>query len=148
MHSYSRQSLENWFPWRATVTSWAWPCSSSDDCSGIQTLLRNSDTPKFPICTKMVTLSKTLLFNTSVFGAFSWCLKPFYFYLTGHEETLSRFTLKKLLLLVCFLDKAKESRLIDHDPCLFCMDAEFKVFLFLITSFFFFFFTAVGVKLD
>lgn len=47
--------------------------------------------------------------------------------LSGHEEALSRFTLKKLLLLVCFLDKAKESRLIEHDPCLFCMDAEFKV---------------------
>ena len=46
---------------------------------------------------------------------------------SGHEEVLSRFTLKKLLLLVCFLDKAKESRLIEHDPCLFCMDAEFKV---------------------
>uniref|UniRef100_A0A668AAY2 Calponin-homology (CH) domain-containing protein n=1 Tax=Myripristis murdjan TaxID=586833 RepID=A0A668AAY2_9TELE len=41
-------------------------------------------------------------------------------------EALSRYTLKKLLLLVCFLDKAKESRLIEHDPCLFCMDAEFK----------------------
>ncbi|KAK0154627.1 Abnormal spindle-like microcephaly-associated [Merluccius polli] len=45
---------------------------------------------------------------------------------SGHEEALSRFTLKKLLLLVCFLDKAKESRLLEHDPCLFCMDAEFK----------------------
>uniref|UniRef100_A0A672IQM6 Calponin-homology (CH) domain-containing protein n=1 Tax=Salarias fasciatus TaxID=181472 RepID=A0A672IQM6_SALFA len=44
----------------------------------------------------------------------------------GHEEALSRFTLKKLLLLVCFLDKAKESRLIEHNPCLFCQDAEFK----------------------
>ncbi|KAL2090377.1 hypothetical protein ACEWY4_015065 [Coilia grayii] len=47
-------------------------------------------------------------------------------YRDGHEESLSSFTLKKLLLLVCFLDKAKESRLIEHDPCLFCMDAEFK----------------------
>lgn len=45
----------------------------------------------------------------------------------GHEEALSAFTLKKLLLLVCFLDRAKLSRLIDHDPCLFCKDAEFKV---------------------
>ncbi len=26
-----------------------------------------------------------------------------------------------------FLDSAKTSRLIDHDPCLFCKDAEFKV---------------------
>lgn len=45
----------------------------------------------------------------------------------GHEEALSAFTLKKLLLLVCFLDRAKLSRLIDHDPCLFCKDSEFKV---------------------
>lgn len=45
----------------------------------------------------------------------------------GHEEALSKFTLKKLLLLVCFLDCAKRSRMIDHDPCLFCKDAEFKV---------------------
>ncbi len=51
----------------------------------------------------------------------------FHFHSSGHEEALSHFTLKKLILLVCFLDKAKESRLIEHDPCLFCMDAEFKV---------------------
>ncbi|NXH85448.1 ASPM protein, partial [Edolisoma coerulescens] len=44
----------------------------------------------------------------------------------GHEEALSKFTLKKLLLLICFLDCAKRSRMIDHDPCLFCKDAEFK----------------------
>ncbi|XP_034369003.1 LOW QUALITY PROTEIN: abnormal spindle-like microcephaly-associated protein [Arvicanthis niloticus] len=44
----------------------------------------------------------------------------------GHEAALSKFTLKKLLLLICFLDHAKISRLIDHDPCLFCKDAEFK----------------------
>ncbi|NWW92799.1 ASPM protein, partial [Rhynochetos jubatus] len=47
-------------------------------------------------------------------------------YREGHEEALSKFTLKKLLLLVCFLDSAKQSRMIDHDPCLFCKDAEFK----------------------
>ncbi|NWV62496.1 ASPM protein, partial [Malurus elegans] len=47
-------------------------------------------------------------------------------YREGHEDALSKFTLKKLLLLVCFLDCAKRSRMIDHDPCLFCKDAEFK----------------------
>ncbi|NWI88581.1 ASPM protein, partial [Pitta sordida] len=47
-------------------------------------------------------------------------------YREGHEEALSKFTLKKLLLLVCFLDCAKRSRMIEHDPCLFCKDAEFK----------------------
>ncbi|MEE6512282.1 hypothetical protein FKM82_019234 [Ascaphus truei] len=47
-------------------------------------------------------------------------------YRDGHEEALSKFTLKKLLLLVFFLDTAKQSRLIDHDPCLFWKDSEFK----------------------
>ena len=51
----------------------------------------------------------------------------FLYFISGHEEALSKFTLKKLLLLVCFLDYAKICRLIDHDPCLFCKDAEFKV---------------------
>ncbi|XP_030062606.1 LOW QUALITY PROTEIN: abnormal spindle-like microcephaly-associated protein [Microcaecilia unicolor] len=47
-------------------------------------------------------------------------------YRDGHEMALSKFTLKKILLLVFFLDRAKESRLIDHDPCLFCKNAVFK----------------------
>ncbi|KAM9460689.1 abnormal spindle-like microcephaly-associated protein [Clarias gariepinus] len=66
-----------------------------------------------------------LLWNPDIAAEFRHPKVP-HLYKDGHEETLSRFTLKKLLLLVCFLDKAKESRLIDHDPCLFCMDAEFK----------------------
>ena len=45
----------------------------------------------------------------------------------GYEETLCQFTLKKFLLLVYFLDRAKLTRLIDHDPCLFCKDSEYKV---------------------
>ncbi|XP_006822558.1 uncharacterized protein LOC100313557 [Saccoglossus kowalevskii] len=44
----------------------------------------------------------------------------------GYEEALAKFTLKKFLLLVLFLDRAKLTKLIDHDPCLFCKDAEFK----------------------
>ncbi|XP_026773111.3 abnormal spindle-like microcephaly-associated protein isoform X1 [Pangasianodon hypophthalmus] len=66
-----------------------------------------------------------LLWNPDIAAEFRHSKVP-HLYRDGHEETLSRFTLKKLLLLVCFLDKAKESRLIEHDPCLFCMDAEFK----------------------
>ncbi|XP_036443214.1 abnormal spindle-like microcephaly-associated protein [Colossoma macropomum] len=66
-----------------------------------------------------------LLWNPDIAAEFRHPKVP-HLYRDGHEETLSRFTLKKLLLLVCFLDKAKESRLIEHDPCLFCMDAEFK----------------------
>ncbi|XP_018526360.1 LOW QUALITY PROTEIN: abnormal spindle-like microcephaly-associated protein [Lates calcarifer] len=66
-----------------------------------------------------------LLWNPDIAAAFRHPKVP-HLYKDGHEEALSRFTLKKLLLLVCFLDKAKESRLIEHDPCLFCVDAEFK----------------------
>ena len=46
---------------------------------------------------------------------------------TGYIEQLGKFTLKKFLLLVLFLDRAKLTRLIDHDPCLFNKDASFKV---------------------
>ncbi|KAK9519679.1 hypothetical protein VZT92_022391 [Zoarces viviparus] len=66
-----------------------------------------------------------LLWNPHIAAQFRHAKVP-NLYKDGHEEALSRFTLKKLLLLVCFLDKAKESRLIEHDPCLFCWDAEFK----------------------
>ncbi|XP_051551032.1 abnormal spindle-like microcephaly-associated protein homolog isoform X3 [Myxocyprinus asiaticus] len=66
-----------------------------------------------------------LLWNPDIAAEFRHPKVP-HLYRDGHEEALSRFTLKKLILLVCFLDKAKESRLIEHDPCLFCMDAEFK----------------------
>ncbi|XP_028442407.1 abnormal spindle-like microcephaly-associated protein [Perca flavescens] len=66
-----------------------------------------------------------LLWNPDIAAQFRHAKVP-NLYKDGHEEALSRFTLKKLLLLVCFLDKAKQSRLIEHDPCLFCLDAEFK----------------------
>ncbi|MEQ2172796.1 hypothetical protein GOODEAATRI_025073 [Goodea atripinnis] len=66
-----------------------------------------------------------LLWNPDIAVEFRHARVP-HLYKDGHEEVLSRFTLKKLLLLVCFLDKAKESRLIEHNPCLFCIDAEFK----------------------
>uniref|UniRef100_H2S1U5 Assembly factor for spindle microtubules n=1 Tax=Takifugu rubripes TaxID=31033 RepID=H2S1U5_TAKRU len=66
-----------------------------------------------------------LLWNPDIAAEFRHTKVP-HLYKDGHEEALSRFTLKKLLLLVCFLDRAKESRLIEHNPCLFCLDAEFK----------------------
>ncbi|XP_074076994.1 abnormal spindle-like microcephaly-associated protein [Macrotis lagotis] len=66
-----------------------------------------------------------LLWNPDIAAEYRHPSVP-HLYGDGHEEALSRFTLKKLLLLVCFLDHAKLSRLIDHDPCLFCKDAEFK----------------------
>ncbi|XP_076880706.1 abnormal spindle-like microcephaly-associated protein [Brachyhypopomus gauderio] len=68
---------------------------------------------------------RRLVWNPDIAAEFKHPKVP-HLYRDGHEEALSRFTLKKLILLVCFLDKAKESRLIEHDPCLFCMDAEFK----------------------
>lgn len=49
---------------------------------------------------------------------------------SGYYEALKKFTLKKFLLLILFLDKAKLTRLIDHDPCLFNKDAGFKVFIY------------------
>ncbi|XP_014738774.1 PREDICTED: abnormal spindle-like microcephaly-associated protein [Sturnus vulgaris] len=66
-----------------------------------------------------------LLWNPDIAAEYRHPVVP-HLYREGHEEALSKFTLKKLLLLVCFLDCAKRSRLIDHDPCLFCKDAEFK----------------------
>ncbi|XP_054761637.2 abnormal spindle-like microcephaly-associated protein homolog [Lytechinus pictus] len=44
----------------------------------------------------------------------------------GYQAALAQFTLKKFLMLVFFLDRAKLTRLIDHDPCLFCKDAQVK----------------------
>ncbi|NWW44759.1 ASPM protein, partial [Pedionomus torquatus] len=66
-----------------------------------------------------------LLWNPDIASEYRHPTVP-HLYREGHEEALSKFTLKKLLLLVCFLDFAKRSRIIDHDPCLFCKDAEFK----------------------
>ncbi|XP_071202466.1 abnormal spindle-like microcephaly-associated protein [Salvelinus alpinus] len=77
---------------------------------------------------------KRLLWNPDIAAEFRHAKVP-NLYKDGHEGALSRFTLKKLLLLVCFLDKAKESRMIEHDPCLFCMDAEFKTTKDLLLSF-------------
>ncbi|XP_052056737.1 abnormal spindle-like microcephaly-associated protein [Apodemus sylvaticus] len=66
-----------------------------------------------------------LLWNPDIAAEYRHSTVPLLFR-DGHEAALSKFTLKKLLLLICFLDHAKNSRLIDHDPCLFCKDAEFK----------------------
>ncbi|XP_072199461.1 abnormal spindle-like microcephaly-associated protein [Excalfactoria chinensis] len=66
-----------------------------------------------------------LLWNPDIAAEYRHPTVP-HLYREGHEEALSKFTLKKLLLLICFLDRAKQSRLIGHDPCLFCKDAEFK----------------------
>ncbi|NXG09898.1 ASPM protein, partial [Sakesphorus luctuosus] len=66
-----------------------------------------------------------LLWNPDIAAEYRHPTVP-HLYREGHEEALSKFTLKKLVLLICFLDCAKRSRMIAHDPCLFCKDAEFK----------------------
>ena len=48
-------------------------------------------------------------------------------YPAGYAEVVAQHTLKKFMMLVYFLDKAKQSRLIEHNPCLFCKDSDFKV---------------------
>ena len=45
----------------------------------------------------------------------------------GNSKKMLQFILKKLLLLVFFLDRAKLTRLIDGDPCLFQASAYIKV---------------------
>ncbi|XP_052220933.1 abnormal spindle-like microcephaly-associated protein homolog [Dreissena polymorpha] len=47
-------------------------------------------------------------------------------YRDGYGEASAQHTLKKFLMLVYFLDQAKQQRLIDHNPCLFCKNSEFK----------------------
>ena len=47
-------------------------------------------------------------------------------YREGHQDALNKFTLKKFLELIYFLDAAKEGRLIQHNPCLFCPDSKIK----------------------
>ena len=47
-------------------------------------------------------------------------------YREGCQDALNKFALKKFLELVYFLDIAKETKLIRHNPCLFCPDSQYK----------------------
>ncbi|XP_069169176.1 abnormal spindle-like microcephaly-associated protein homolog [Procambarus clarkii] len=47
-------------------------------------------------------------------------------YRAGYDDSIKKFQLKKFLLLVFFLDRAKTLRLINHDPCLFNKNADHK----------------------
>jgi hypothetical protein len=67
-----------------------------------------------------------MLTNPAIESEFAHPTVPHH-YRPGFEEALKAFTLKKFFQLVFFLDKAKEHKLIVHDPCLFCKDGEFKV---------------------
>jgi len=66
-----------------------------------------------------------LLSNPDILGEYAHPTVP-HCYRDGHQEALNRFALKKFLELVYFLDIAKESRMIRHNPCLFCPDSQFK----------------------
>ncbi|CAH3024578.1 unnamed protein product [Porites evermanni] len=70
-------------------------------------------------------LTERLLGNPDIANAFAHPQVPG-LYREGYVEQLGKFTLKKFLLLVLFLDRAKLTRLIDHDPCLFNKEASFK----------------------
>lgn len=45
----------------------------------------------------------------------------------GYQGALSQYILKKFFLLVLFLDRAKLTRVIDYDPCLFNRSSSYKV---------------------
>eukprot|EP00003_Mantamonas_plastica_P022431 TRINITY_DN380_c0_g1_i4.p1 TRINITY_DN380_c0_g1~~TRINITY_DN380_c0_g1_i4.p1 ORF type:complete len:1807 (+),score=729.88 TRINITY_DN380_c0_g1_i4:704-6124(+) len=47
-------------------------------------------------------------------------------YRDGFETALHKFTLKKFLLLIQFMDMAKSMKVVPSDPCLFTKDAQFK----------------------
>jgi len=66
-----------------------------------------------------------LLSNPDINSQYAHPTVP-HLYRDGHATASAQFTLKKFLLLVFFLDRAKMSRLIDYNPCLFCKDSEFK----------------------
>ena len=56
-------------------------------------------------------------------------------YREGHQEALNKFTLKQFLELVFFLEMAKENKLIQHNPCLFCPDSKIKSYQEILLSF-------------
>ena len=66
-----------------------------------------------------------LLSNPDVLEEYAHPTVP-HSYRNGCQDALNKFALKKFLELVFFLDSAKESKLIRHNPCLFCPDSELK----------------------
>ena len=49
-----------------------------------------------------------------------------YAFSVGYSLAVSQYIVKKFILLVVFLDHAKLTRLIDHDPCLFQLTSSVK----------------------
>lgn len=48
------------------------------------------------------------------------------------QIAMKKFILRKILMLIYFLDHAKEQQLIRHNPCLFKIDSPYKVSIILI----------------
>nr|XP_040580435.1 abnormal spindle-like microcephaly-associated protein homolog isoform X2 [Lepeophtheirus salmonis] len=67
-----------------------------------------------------------LLSNPAISEEFIHPTVP-HLYRPGYQEALKKFTLKKFLQIIYFLDYAKNNKLIKHNPCLFCKDADFKM---------------------
>lgn len=49
------------------------------------------------------------------------------FYLITIQIAMKKFILRKIFMLIYFLDCAKEQQLIRHNPCLFKIDSSYKV---------------------
>lgn len=45
---------------------------------------------------------------------------------SAYAENIKKFTLRRFLFVILFLDKAKQSHLIKHNPCLFVKNAPYK----------------------
>ena len=86
----------------------------------------------------IVTLSKFVirdfLTNPDILSQFAHSTVPHH-YVEGYEIKLKQFMLKKFFNLVYFLDQAKKTRLIKHNPCLFCKDSPIKMSKNIITTF-------------
>jgi abnormal spindle-like microcephaly-associated protein len=67
-----------------------------------------------------------LLSNPDILAMFAHATVPHH-YKEGHEAALRKFTLKKVLNLIYFLDQAKTYKIIKHNPCLFVKDSSVKM---------------------
>lgn len=80
--------------------------------------------------TDALTLSRfilnQLLSNQDILAVYAHPTVPHH-YRDGHEQALRKFTLKKILNLIYFLDKAKKLKIIKHNPCLFVKDSKIKM---------------------
>ncbi|KAL5489025.1 hypothetical protein EMCRGX_G018068 [Ephydatia muelleri] len=70
-------------------------------------------------------LSDRLLKNCQIADTYSHPIAPHCFR-EGYSVAVSQYIVKKFILLVVFLDRAKLTRLIDHDPCLFQLTSSIK----------------------